>query len=179
MFHRRLVRGSSAMGSAPSRRYLARGDRPLPPRTRSQVGSVKTSCPRLCVSKERAFSRWIYRSSARGVTAARHDAWKWIFRSIGTSRPPSSGLHLWLVDIQLLQTHVPYLHRPACIGRFLRCSEFWLEGNLSHHLQDWSAPRVTSLHSLILTMNTNPPSLPFTNFTHYPPFSCCTNSLLS
>jgi len=42
---------------------------------------------------------------------------------LAASRPPRSGLHLWLVDIQLLPRQIPYLHaglplvrRPACLG---------------------------------------------------------------
>lgn len=44
-----------------------------------------------------------------------------LFRPLATSRPPRSGLHLWLVDIQLLPRQIPYLHASFQLVRFCAC----------------------------------------------------------
>lgn len=46
---------------------------------------------------------------------------KTVFRLLATSRPPSSGLHLWLVDIQLLPRQIPYLHASLPLVRVCAC----------------------------------------------------------
>lgn len=101
------------------------GGRPVPTAQhreeahRSQVGhfSVETSCPFPRISYTRVpLSLWLRVRRCTGSSVK-----KTAFRPLATSRPPSSGLHLWLVDIQLLPRQIPYLHASLSLVRFATC----------------------------------------------------------